>query len=191
MHLHACEQSRSASNGPATAGRVFLIRSGSRTISLAPDRLRGDLQPPRECRSGSPAAPWRGVGSGASRLRIGPVPDRRGLAAVVGVRMRDHDQPHVAQREADVTERPFQLPPASRAVDPGVEQNGSRLVGDRPRVDMRHAGERRRQSQRHTSWQLRSPRPSSRSRAIDSHRSPSSLGDGGWSPESGRVARAG
>jgi hypothetical protein len=79
------------------------------------------------------------------QLAARSVDDVGGLAVVVGVGVRTHDQPRVLEAQVDLCERALQMRERTGLVHAGVEQDDAVARGDRPGVAMRHAGEWQRQ----------------------------------------------
>jgi hypothetical protein len=80
-------------------------------------------------------------------LAAGARGDRRRLAAVVDVRVRADDQPHVLDLQARLVERALEVHHRARLVHPGVDEHDARARGERPRVAVRNARPRQRQPQ--------------------------------------------
>src|SRR3954452_1745469 len=73
--------------------------------------------------------------------------DRGGLAVVVDVRVRAHEQAHVLEAEVHLVHRALQMGEGAGLVHAAVEQDDACAGGDGPGVAVRHAGERERQAQ--------------------------------------------
>ena len=81
------------------------------------------------------------------QLAAARVDDVRGLAVVVGVRVRADEQAHVLEVEADLRHRPHELLERALLVQPAVDEHDAVAGGERPGVAVRHARPRQRQPQ--------------------------------------------
>ena len=90
--------------------------------------------------------------------------EQRRLAAVIRVRVRDDDQPDVLDPVPDLVERALEMGHRARLVHAGVDEHESVAGAQRPRIDVRHAGEVDRHPQPPDAGQHAFPRPTSRGR---------------------------
>jgi hypothetical protein len=79
-------------------------------------------------------------------LAARPLDDRRRLAVVVGVRVRDDEQAHVLEAQVALLERALEMRHGPGLVHTAVEQHDPHARCDRPGVAVRHAGERQGQA---------------------------------------------
>ena len=133
------------------ASSVAARRSAQRAQRRLRARRSGarDLDPPRERRLGVVGA--RGevlVARVDPELAAGARLHRRGLAAVVDVRVRADEQPHVLEPQADLLQRALEVGASSRgASHAAVDEHDPVAGGERPGVAVRHAGPGQRQPQ--------------------------------------------
>ncbi len=147
--LTPAKRSRSGSIGPAIP-----VPRESALGGVAAQRLLGHAALARDLH----AALEHGVGIFDHAVEVlvvgvhphlapGALNDRRGLPAVVGVRVRAHDQPRLLQAQVAHLERPLQMRDRVGLVHAGVEQHEAVAPRDRPGVAVGHARPRQRQAQ--------------------------------------------
>ena len=97
-------------------------------------------------------------------LRAGALADRRRLPAVVDVRVRADDEPHVLEPQPGLVERALEVRHRAGLVHAGVHEHDPVAGGERPGVAVRDARPRQREPQPPDAGSTRSPRPTSRLR---------------------------
>ena len=149
---------------PSTPGdEVAVGRRARRRCPLptrAAARPSAAAAPPARRSGGRPRRGGRASASGSSSLACrcpcagcsqtsqpGALADRRRLAAVVDVRVRADDEPHVLEPQPGLVERALEVGHRAGLVHPGVDEHDPVARGERPGVAVRDARPRQREPQ--------------------------------------------